>query len=93
MNRSPIPEAAEAAGHLTPQTLPEDTNVSGVDRLLLALDIQYALGRQGASRREQTPAHHRAQAVKTARMLGDTARWTSHRGNQAAYPELAAAAP
>jgi hypothetical protein len=52
VNRCPILEEQQRAGHLAQQVLQKRDDIGGIDALLLAMKRQLALRRNGADRRE-----------------------------------------
>jgi hypothetical protein len=55
VNRCPLPAEQQRAGHLAPQGLQKRDDIGGIEALLLAMNIQPALRRHGADRREVIP--------------------------------------
>jgi hypothetical protein len=55
MNRRPVPEDQQTAGHLAQQMLQKGHDIDGVDRRLLAVTIQLTFWRDGTDRREMIP--------------------------------------
>jgi len=55
VNWRPIPEEQQPAGHLAQQVLQKGDHLHGIDGLVLAMNIQLALRRDGADGREVIP--------------------------------------
>jgi hypothetical protein len=55
VNRGPVPEAPQPAGHLAQQRLAQGDDIGSVDGLVLAVKISLARGRDGADGGEVLP--------------------------------------
>ena len=55
MDRRAIPDEHHPAGHLAQQMLEKPSDVVRVDRVILAVKVEFALGRDGTDGREMIP--------------------------------------